>query len=103
MARRDFMFGKTVRGGCFNTTMSGRTMGGTALLSSTPQLAENVYGVLDPLGIDPYLVGKMVALYVIPTKTAAQWTVDASLNQSGGSGKERRRAEVSQQSGGGPV
>src|SRR5262245_2216958 len=83
VVRRDFMFGKVVRGGCSNTMpMSGRTLGGRPYFEYTDtfQLGENVYGALDPLGIDPGLVGKMVALYVIPHKTPAQWTADASLN-----------------------
>ncbi len=82
VVRGDFMARKAVRGGCSNTMpISGRDLPGRPYFeyADTFQLGENIYGALDPLGIDPNLVGKMVALYVIQHKTPAQWNVDNSL------------------------
>jgi hypothetical protein len=82
VVRGDFMRSKAVRGGCSNTMpISGRTVAGRPYFeyADTFQVGENIYGALDPLALAPNLVGKMVALYVIQHKTAAQWTADPSL------------------------
>jgi hypothetical protein len=82
VVRGDFMARKAVRGGCANTMpISGRTVGGQPYFqySDTFQLGENIYGALDPLALSPSLVGKMVALYLIQHKTAAQWTANNGL------------------------
>lgn len=82
VVRGDFMRSKAVRGGCSNTMpISGRQVGGAPYFeySDTFQLGEDIHGALDPLALSPSLIGKMVAFYVIPHKTAAQWSVDPSL------------------------
>jgi hypothetical protein len=82
VVRGDFMGRKVVRGGCANTMpISGRAVAGRPYFAyaDTFQLGENVYGALDPLALAPTVLGKMVALYVIQHKTAAQWTADSSL------------------------
>jgi hypothetical protein len=82
VARGDFMARKAVRGGCSNTMpISGRSLAHAPyfVYGDTFQVGEDVYGALDPLALDPNLVGKMVALYVIQHKTPAQWNADTSL------------------------
>lgn len=82
VVRGDFWGRKAVRGGCSNTMpISGRQVMGPPYFqyADTFQVGENVWGALDPLAISPTLIGKMVALYVIQHKTAAQWTLDPSL------------------------
>jgi hypothetical protein len=37
------------------------------------------FGALDPAALDPALAGKMVALYVVPHKSAAEWTASSAL------------------------
>ena len=37
-------------------------------------------GALDPNALDPGHTGKAVAIYIVPHKTAAEWTMDNSLN-----------------------
>jgi hypothetical protein len=86
VVRGDFMRSKAVRGGCANTMpISGRRVGGAPYFdyADTFQVGEDIWGALDPLALSPTLVGKMVALYVIQHKTAAQWTADASLTHLG--------------------
>jgi hypothetical protein len=96
VVRGDFMSSKAVRGGCSNTMpISGRTVIGRPYFeyADTFQVGENIYGALDPLALAPNLVGKMVALYVIQHKTAAQWTADPSLTHLpvlGGNGAVQR-------------
>ena len=82
VVRQEFMISKAVRGGCANTQpISGRTISGPPYFqyADTFQVGEDVWAALDPLALDPALVGQMVALYVVPHKTAAQWTADPSL------------------------
>ncbi len=82
VVRGDFWKRKAVRGGCSNTMpISGRQVIGRPYFeyADTFQVGEKVYGALDPLALSPTLLGKMVALYVIQHKTAAQWTADPSL------------------------
>jgi len=83
VVRGDFMESKVVRGGCVNMLqIAGRSISGAPYFqyADTFQVGENVYGALDPLAIDPNLIGKMVALYVVPHKDVAQWSADPSLN-----------------------
>ena len=40
------------------------------------QVGEPVYAALDPSALNPSHTGKMVALYLVPHKTAAQWSAD---------------------------
>src|SRR5262249_28162450 len=83
VVRADFMGRKAVRGGCSNTMpISGRTVAGRPYFeyADTFQLGEDIYGALDPLALAPGVLGKMVALYVIQHKTAAQWSLDPSLS-----------------------
>ena len=83
VVRGDFMASKVVRGGCVNMLqIAGRTILGAPYFqyADTFQVGENVYGALDPLAVDPSLIGKMVALYVVPHKDAAQWTADPGLD-----------------------
>ena len=62
--------------------VSGRSVAGAPHFrhSDTFATGENVYAALDPGIVDPANVGKMCAFYVIPSKTAAQWNADNSLN-----------------------
>jgi hypothetical protein len=85
VVREEFMASKIIRGGCTNLQQiaARRTLGGMwpyVQLTDTFQVGENVWGALDPLALDPMHTGKGVALYVVPHKTAAQWTADNSLN-----------------------
>lgn len=82
VVREEFMASKFVRGGCANMQpISGRTLSGAPYFqyADTFQVGADVWAALDPLALDPGLVGKMVALYVVPHKTAAQWTLDPGL------------------------
>jgi hypothetical protein len=82
VVRGDFMASKAVLGGCANTMpISGRQIIGRPYFqySDTFQVGEDIYGALDPLALSPSLVGKMVAVYLIQHKTAAQWTANNSL------------------------
>lgn len=81
--REEFMFSKFVRGGCINQQqIAGRTIPGQPYFqyADTFQVGENVYAALDPFAVDPTLQGKMAAFYVVPHKSAAQWSADPSLN-----------------------
>jgi hypothetical protein len=74
---------KLIRGGCANLQQMAarRTQGGWPYLQYTDtfQVGEEVWGALDPLALDPGHTGRMVGMYVVPHKTAAQWTMDNSL------------------------
>jgi hypothetical protein len=81
VVRRDFWEVKAVRGGCvMSHDMAGRTLAGRPYFqfTNTFQVGDDVWAALDPAGVDPGLIGKKVAIYVIQDKTAAEWT--ASLN-----------------------
>lgn len=84
VVRERFMPSKLIRGGCANLQQiaARRTLGGQwpyLQYTDTFQAGENVWGALDPLALDPAHTGRMVALYVVPHKTAAQWTADNTL------------------------
>ncbi|MCG8575044.1 MAG: hypothetical protein MI810_09195 [Flavobacteriales bacterium] len=81
--REDFWTAKPVLGGCVNKLpISGRRISGTPYFryANTFTLGEDVWGALDPEIVDPGNVSKMCAMYVIPSKTAAQWNANTSLN-----------------------
>lgn len=80
--REEFWASKVVRGGCANLQpIAARRVSGAPYVEYTDvfQAGENVYGALDPAALDPGHTGKMVAIYVVPHKTAAQWNMDSSL------------------------
>jgi hypothetical protein len=85
VVREKFMASKIIRGGCTNLQQiaARRTLGNIwpyVQFTDTFQVGEDVWGALDPLALDPAHTGKMVAMYVVPHKTAAQWTANNSLN-----------------------
>lgn len=82
VVRFPFMAAKAVLGGCANyLEMAGRSISGAPYFqySDTFQLGEDVYAALDPASLDAAHTGQMVALYVVQHKTAAQWTVNPTL------------------------
>lgn len=82
VVREKFMASKVIRGGCVNLQeIAGRSLGVWPYMQFTNvfQVGEKVYGALDPAALDPTLVSKMVAIYVVPHKSAAQWSADPSL------------------------
>lgn len=83
VVRQDFMASKVVRGGCVNMQeIAGRTITGRPYFryTNTFQVGEDVWAALDPAALDPSVHSKMVALYVVQHKTAAQWSANPSLN-----------------------
>jgi hypothetical protein len=83
--REKFMASKVIRGGCTNLQQIAcrRTLGGMwpyVQFTDTFQVGEDVWGTLDPNALDPAHTGKAAAIYIVPHKTAAQWTADNSLN-----------------------
>jgi len=81
--RENFWKAKPVLGGCVNKVpLSGRSVAGAPYFqySDTFEVGENVYAALDPGIVDPGNLGKMCALYVIPSKDEAGWNADNSLN-----------------------
>ena len=84
VVREKFMASKVIRGGCVNLQRIAcrRTLGSIwpyVEFTDTFQVGSDVWGTLDPTALDPSHVGKMVAMYIVPHKTAAQWTADNSL------------------------
>lgn len=85
VVREKFMASKIIRGGCTNIQQiaARRTLGNIwpyIQFTDTFQVGEDVWGALDPSALDPAHIGKGVAIYIVPHKTAAQWTADNSLN-----------------------
>lgn len=83
--REKFWASKVIRGGCVNLQqIAGRRTFGNVWpyiqFTDTFQVGEDVWGTLDPNALDPSHTGKGVAMYIVPHKTAAQWTADNSLN-----------------------
>lgn len=71
--REKFMLSKAVLGGCANTQpISGRSIAGPPYFQYTDtfQVGENIYAALDPAALDPSLISKMVALYVVKRPVA---------------------------------
>jgi hypothetical protein len=84
VVRENFMAGKVIRGGCVNLQRIAcrRTLGSIwpyVEFTDTFQVGSDVWGTLDPNALDPSHAGKMIAMYIVPHKTAAQWTADNSL------------------------
>lgn len=83
VVREPFWPSKVIRGGCVNLQrqMAGRAIGIWPYIQYTDvfQVGENIYGALDPAALDPTLISKMVAAYVVQHKTPAQWSADPSL------------------------
>ena len=84
VVREKFWPSKVVRGGCINLQQiaARRTLGGIwpyVQFADTFQVGEDVWGALDPTALDASHTGKAVAIYIVPHKTAAQWTADNSL------------------------
>jgi hypothetical protein len=82
--REKFMPSKVIRGGCTNLQQIAcrRTLGGMwpyVQFTDTFQTGEDVWGTMDPNALDPAHAGKAAAIYIVPHKTAAQWTADNSL------------------------
>ena len=85
VVREEFWASKVIRGGCVNLQqIAGRRTFGNVWpyiqFTDTFQVGEDVWGTLDPNALDPAHTGKGVAMYIVPHKTAAQWTLDNSLN-----------------------
>jgi len=83
--REKFMLSKVIRGGCTNLQQIAcrRTFGNVwpyVQFTDTFQVGEDVWGTMDPNALDPAHAGKAAAIYIVPHKTAAQWTADNSLN-----------------------
>jgi hypothetical protein len=83
VVREEFWASKVIRGGCVNVQrqIAGRYVNQWPYMQFTDtfQVGEDVWGALDPAALDPSLITKMVALYVVPHKTAAQWSSNSSL------------------------
>ena len=83
--REEFMASKVIRGGCTNLQQIAcrRTLGNIwpyVQFTDVFQVGEDVWGTLDPNALDPAHTGKAAAIYIVPHKTAAQWTADNSLS-----------------------
>lgn len=83
--REKFMPSKVILGGCANLQQIAcrRTLGGMwpyVQFSDTFQVGEDIWGTLDPNALDPTHAGKAASIYIVPHKSAAQWTADNSLN-----------------------
>lgn len=82
VVREDFWLAKPVLGGCVNAfPMSGSPVGGAPYFQyrDTFAVGENVWAAIDPGIVVPGQIGKKVALYVVASKTAAQWNASTSL------------------------
>ena len=83
VVREDFWLAKPVLGGCVNKiSISGRAIAGSPYFryGDTFAVGEDIFGALDPGAVDPANKGRMCAFYVIPSKTAAQWGTDTTVN-----------------------
>jgi hypothetical protein len=82
VVRHEFWANKPIKGGCINALdMAARRVSGAPYVhfSNVFQEGEDVFAALDPALLDPSHTGKMMALYVVPHKTAAEWSADGSL------------------------
>lgn len=83
VVRQEFMASKAVLGGCANAQkeMAGRIVSGQPYFqfAETFQQGEDIYASLDPAALDPSVIGRKFALYVVDHKDAAGWTADNSL------------------------
>lgn len=84
--REEFWRSKVVLFGCVNMLpLAGRSLSGAPYFRYAEAFAEgeDVWVAADPGALPPVNVGKMVAVYVVASKTAAQWNADTSLNHLG--------------------
>lgn len=84
--REEFWRSKVVQFGCVNMMpLAGRSLSGAPYFRYADAFAEgeDVWLAADPGALPPVNVGKMVAAYVVASKTAAQWNADTSLNHLG--------------------
>ena len=102
VVRENFWTAKAVLGGCVNKLpISGRPVSGAPYFRycDTFEVGADVWGAFDPGIIDPGNLGKMCALYVIPSKTDAQWNIDNSLNHLAVLGGNAAVSKIKVQSG----
>lgn len=74
--------GKVIQGGCaVEIPMSGRTLNTAPYFYYTNvfEIGDDVHAALDPGILPAANLGKMCALYVVKSKTAAEWDADTSL------------------------
>jgi hypothetical protein len=84
--RQEFWASKVVHLGCVNMLqLAGRPIVGPPYYRYGDAFAEgeDVWAAVDPAALPPVKIGKMAAIYVVPSKTAAQWDADKSLNHLG--------------------
>jgi len=83
VVRQEFMASKAVLGGCANAQreMAGRVVMGQPYFqfAETFQQGEDIYASLDPAALDPSVIGRKFALYVVDHKDAAGWTANNTL------------------------
>jgi len=83
VVRESFMPSKMIRGGCINEMreIAGRSISIWPYMQFTNvfQAGENIWGALDPAALDPQVVSKMVAIYIVNHKTQAQWNASGAL------------------------
>jgi hypothetical protein len=79
--REDFLASKFGRGGVNLQSISGRPTADASgfQFSSVFQPGEEIWGALEPSALDPEHQSKMVALYLVPHKSAGAWSSDPSL------------------------
>jgi hypothetical protein len=81
--REDFWQSKVVHLGCVNVLpLAGRPIGEAPYFRYGDAFAEgeNVWVALDPAALPPVQIGKMAAIYVVPSKTQPQWDNDKDLH-----------------------
>jgi hypothetical protein len=82
VVREDFWRAKPVLGGCVNAfPMSGAPVSGAPYFRYRDTFAagEDVWAAMDPGIVMPGQIGKKIALYVVASKTAAQWNASSAL------------------------
>jgi hypothetical protein len=82
VVREEFWRSKVVQFGCVNMLpLAGRSLSGAPYFRYAEAFAEgeSVWVAADPAALPPVNIGKMVAVYVVASKTAAQWNNDTSL------------------------
>jgi hypothetical protein len=81
--RQDYWQYNDVNGGGVTTMpLSGHSLNEPPYFRYSDAFAEGdmVYAAVDPAALPPVKMGKMAAIYVVQSKTAAQWDADKSLN-----------------------
>jgi hypothetical protein len=82
VVREEFWHSKVVEFGCINMMpLAGRSISGAPYFRYAEAFGEgeSVWVAADPAALPPVNIGKMVAVYVLASKTAAQWNNDTSL------------------------